>query len=272
MRSYAPYCDVALRRRASIGRERDEKLASRNCVDGGGGRRDRRGLCRLVRLRRCRCEADADSNGRGGRRRRSLRRRCACEPSCSRCPRDDRRLSFLPRGNRSRVRRRTIGHSRATKSRRRTRRIRRRPEPTRQCDAGRDRGARFQNLDRRDGDIRRNRADGLGRAPQRPALVAGALAVSSDCGILLKGPKREKRRSARPASDERIFYCIRAHAFGKLRASASSTAILTATPISTCSRMSDCAPSAISVSISTPRFIGPGCMTSAPGFAQESFS
>ena len=46
----------------------------------------------------------------------------------------------------------------------------------------------------------------------------------------------------------------------------------TATPISTCSRMSDWAPSATAVSISTPRFIGPGCMTSAPGFAQASFS
>ena len=34
--------------------------------------------------------------------------------------------------------------------------------------------------------------------------------------------------------------------FGRLRASASSTAMRTATPISTCSRMSDCAPSAIS--------------------------
>ena len=57
------------------------------------------------------------------------------------------------------------------------------------------------------------------------------------------------------------------HAFGMLRASASSTAMRTATPISTCSRMSDCALSATSVSISTPRFIGPGCMTSAPGLA-----
>jgi hypothetical protein len=55
--------------------------------------------------------------------------------------------------------------------------------------------------------------------------------------------------------------------FGMLRASASRTAMRTATPISTCSRMSDCAPSATKVSISTPRFIGPGCMTSAPGLA-----
>ena len=57
------------------------------------------------------------------------------------------------------------------------------------------------------------------------------------------------------------------HAFGKFRESASSTAMRTATPISTCSRISDCAPSATMESISTPRFIGPGCITSAPGFA-----
>ena len=56
-------------------------------------------------------------------------------------------------------------------------------------------------------------------------------------------------------------------ALGMLRAKASSTAMRTATPISTCSRMSDCAPSATAVSISTPRFMGPGCMTSAPGLA-----
>jgi len=57
------------------------------------------------------------------------------------------------------------------------------------------------------------------------------------------------------------------HAFGRLRDMASSTAMRTATPISTCSRISDCAPSATMESISTPRFIGPGCMTSASGLA-----
>ncbi len=42
----------------------------------------------------------------------------------------------------------------------------------------------------------------------------------------------------------------------------------TATPIATCSVIADCGPSATSESISTPRFIGPGCMTSAPGLAR----
>ncbi len=57
------------------------------------------------------------------------------------------------------------------------------------------------------------------------------------------------------------------HTFGRLRDSASSTAMRTATPISTCSRISDWAPSATLESISTPRFIGPGCITSASGLA-----
>ena len=36
----------------------------------------------------------------------------------------------------------------------------------------------------------------------------------------------------------------------------------TATPFVTCSVMSDSRPSATSAAISTPRFIGPGCITS----------
>ena len=54
-----------------------------------------------------------------------------------------------------------------------------------------------------------------------------------------------------------------AQTFGRCWASASSTAMRTATPISTCSRISDWAPSATAEEISTPRFIGPGCITSA---------
>ena len=47
----------------------------------------------------------------------------------------------------------------------------------------------------------------------------------------------------------------------------------TATPISTCWRMTlRSMSSATSLSISTPRFIGPGCMMSASGFAAFSFS
>jgi hypothetical protein len=47
----------------------------------------------------------------------------------------------------------------------------------------------------------------------------------------------------------------------------------TATPISTCSWMTlTLMSSARSPSISTPRFIGPGCITMASGFAKASFS
>ena len=49
--------------------------------------------------------------------------------------------------------------------------------------------------------------------------------------------------------------------------SASSTAMRTATPISTWSVMTEAGPSAMAGSISTPRFIGPGCMTMASGLA-----
>ena len=44
-----------------------------------------------------------------------------------------------------------------------------------------------------------------------------------------------------------------------------STAMRTNTPLATCSRISDCAPSATSAAISTPRLIGPGCMTRQSG-------
>jgi len=50
------------------------------------------------------------------------------------------------------------------------------------------------------------------------------------------------------------------------------TAILTAMPKVTCGRITACAPSATAESISTPRFIGPGCMTMASGLASASFS
>src|SRR6266850_1636953 len=46
-----------------------------------------------------------------------------------------------------------------------------------------------------------------------------------------------------------------------------STAMRTATPLLTCSRMTERGPSATSEAISTPRFMGPGCMTSTLGEA-----
>ena len=43
-------------------------------------------------------------------------------------------------------------------------------------------------------------------------------------------------------------------------------------PKVTWSRITDCGPSATAESISTPRFIGPGCITMQSGAASESFS
>src|SRR4029079_5520776 len=50
------------------------------------------------------------------------------------------------------------------------------------------------------------------------------------------------------------------------------TAMRTAMPKVTCGRITECGPSATDESISTPRFIGPGCMTIASLRARESFS
>ena len=50
------------------------------------------------------------------------------------------------------------------------------------------------------------------------------------------------------------------------------TAMRTAMPNVTCGRMTERSPSATAESISTPRFIGPGCMTITSGFASASFS
>ena len=50
------------------------------------------------------------------------------------------------------------------------------------------------------------------------------------------------------------------------------TAILTATPFVTCSFITLCSPSMTLDENSTPRFTGPGCITSAPGFASFNLS
>ena len=50
------------------------------------------------------------------------------------------------------------------------------------------------------------------------------------------------------------------------------TAMRTAIPNVTCGRITECGPSATEESISTPRFIGPGCITIESGLARASFS
>ena len=51
-----------------------------------------------------------------------------------------------------------------------------------------------------------------------------------------------------------------------------NTAMRMAMPNVTCGRITLAAPSATCESISTPRFIGPGCITIASGFANASFA
>src|SRR6185503_20869269 len=60
--------------------------------------------------------------------------------------------------------------------------------------------------------------------------------------------------------------------FHQLPATMLITAMRTAMPKVTCGRITECGPSATLESISTPRFIGPGCITIASRRASASFS
>ena len=112
---------------------------------------------------------------------------------------------------------------------------------------------------RQDGRTRRQRHQGLARSQRQRRRSPDGRSRAASVGVLAL--RARLRIVAGP------WATPAPHPFGRCRASASSTAMRTATPISTCSRISDCAPSATSESISTPRFIGPGCITSAPGLA-----
>ena len=76
----------------------------------------------------------------------------------------------------------------------------------------------------------------------------------------------EAGSSRRTLVKQRVRHCA-----DRPRDSTSSTAMRTATPISTCSLITlRTGSSATALSISTPRFIGPGCITSASGLAWAS--
>jgi len=108
----------------------------------------------------------------------------------------------------------------------------------------------------------------LPRSRMRPFSTSTAPLVSRpDAG--------STRRAFMKAVDILLFWpcLLGGYWFGRWRERASSTAMRTATPISTCSRMRLLlTSSATRLSISTPRFIGPGCITSASGLAKLSFS
>ncbi len=101
---------------------------------------------------------------------------------------------------------------------------------------------------RQDGRPGRQRHQGLARSQRQRGRSADGRSRKTGSGVLAFRDRRRAATRQRRLGDR--------HAFGMLRASASRTAMRTATPISTCSRMSDCALSATSVSISMPRIHG----------------
>ena len=62
------------------------------------------------------------------------------------------------------------------------------------------------------------------------------------------------------------------NASGVAKSSRYSSAMRTATPLVTCSGMTDCSPSSTLLASSTPRFTGPGCITRAWGLANPNNS
>src|SRR6185312_11023511 len=139
-------------------------------------------------------------------------------------------------------------------------------------------GARLADEDAR---VDQSGDDGLAgaihdRRAFRRALVQRAGAGCRDL-FSLDNDRAALVETARRVDDAGVVeddggHAARPSALRRGSSSASITAMRTATPISTCSWMTLCGPSAISEAISTPRFIGPGCMTRASGFAAFSFS
>src|SRR5690606_11021895 len=95
------------------------------------------------------------------------------------------------------------------------------------------------------------------------SLVA-RIGSGGDYAPVLDQYRADLVEASRRIDDPDILDAQRVHrAFSPSRrgsSRASMTAMRTATPISTCASMTLCGPSAMSEAISTPRFIGPGCM------------
>src|SRR5204862_1784476 len=107
---------------------------------------------------------------------------------------------------------------------------------------------------------RRHQPLGIDRALRAGELLAD-LAVG-DVQVALAVP------AARRVDDVRVLD----RELHQLPATMLITAMRTAMPKVTCGRITECGPSATDESISTPRFIGPGCMTMASLCARASFS
>ena len=108
------------------------------------------------------------------------------------------------------------------------------------------------------------------RARRAPAARRGAARTAARKALLRQDPSRPRRRWCRDARG-----CWRhAHASALPRGQWSQS-VLRAPPCAPrrhwppALRITDCGPSATADSISTPRFIGCGCITMASGFAQR---
>src|SRR5690606_877366 len=104
------------------------------------------------------------------------------------------------------------------------------------------------------------------RQRQRRRRVRVLVGVELDPAAALRLLARDigVQAADRRAPERRVG---RAHA--SFPATMLSTAMRTAMPKVTCGRITLCGPSATAESISTPRLIGPGCMTMASGLAQR---
>ena len=129
-------------------------------------------------------------------------------------------------------------------------------------------------------------------ATDDPGIVARVRAAAARSGspvrVLVHGAVTAGRRVDRPAAQRQPVRDLAhaparrrpraAHAPGSGRAEARapasrySRAIRTATPFVTCSVMTDRGSTATSAAISTPSFMGPGCMTTTSGDAARSRS
>ena len=123
---------------------------------------------------------------------------------------------------------------------------------------------------------------GPGRRPRRAAssVRSGVKSARRPCAggddAAVGDGRASPARRGRVAGSTRRPLEIRIRSFmasqALLPAMIDITAIRTAMPKVTCGRITLCAPSATAESISTPRLIGPGCMTIASGLASASFS
>ena len=142
-------------------------------------------------------------------------------------------------------------------------------------DAARDRGVHFR-LERRLVLLARlaqprRQVDEAGRHHQAfrvDGLVGLAFRPLDDLPVG-HDTRRRPRRGRSPGRPRVPFLMMKLHQFP---ATMLITAMRTAMPKVTCGRITECGPSATVESISTPRFIGPGCMTMASGLASASLS